>query len=92
MVTLGALFFLMMNSFNKFYVQSHWMSPHPFIICGLGCQIFAILLQVLHLWTYSYNGYGIVIFDVLSKVIQGLSETIISMLLILLACGWKVHF
>lgn len=83
----------MMNSFKKFYVtERSWMAPHPFIICGLGCQVFAIFLQMLHLWVYSYDGWGLTFLDIISKVSQGLSETIISLLLILLASGWKLHY
>ena len=47
---------------------------------------------MLHLWGYSYQGEGYVVLDVLSKVFQGLSEVAMSLLLMLLASGWKLRY
>ena len=52
----------------------------------------SILFQTLHLWSYSSNGTGSTLFDVLSKVLQSFSEVTLSLLLITLASGWKLRF
>ena len=46
----------------------------------------------MHLWFYAYDGSGLQLLDILSKILVGISETIMAMLFFLLASGWKVRF
>lgn len=46
----------------------------------------------MHLYGYSTNGEGYTVCDVLSKIAQGFSEVTISLLLIMMASGWKLRF
>lgn len=90
---LAILFGMMVNTFLKFYrTEKTFMAPHPIMIYVLACQVTSILLQLLHLWSYSSNGEGSTLSDVLSKVSQGFSEVAMSLLLIMLASGWKLRF
>ena len=41
---------------------------------------------------YSYDGKGSLVADAVSKVIQGFSEVFMSLLLVVLASGWKLHY
>lgn len=90
---LAVLFGMMVNTFLKFYrTEKTCMAPHPIMIYVLACQVTSLLLQLLHLWSYSSNGEGSTFSDVLSKVSQGFSEVAMSLLLIMLASGWKLRF
>lgn len=92
-VLLGALFGLMIKTFNKFYAaEKSCAAPHPIMIFALFCQVLALTMQAIHLWCYSYDGVGLIVCDVLSKVIQGVSEVSMGILLIMLASGWKLRY
>ena len=52
----------------------------------------ATLFATLHLWTYSSDGEGYMVLDVLSKIVGGLSEVAMSLLLILLGTGWTMTY
>ena len=49
-------------------------------------------MQLLHLNSYSDNGKGLLVLDIFSKIIQGLSEVAMSILLMTLAGGWKLKY
>ena len=92
-VGFGILFGLMLKSFIQFYkLEKSWMAPHPFVVVSLAFQVLGIFLQLLHQWLYSSDGEGSIPIDVTSKVLETFSESIMSLLLILLASGWKMHF
>jgi hypothetical protein len=55
-----------------------------------GCEMLSLLLEILHLWWYGSNGYGIFFFDFFSEVFEGISQTALSYLLIAFACGWTL--
>jgi hypothetical protein len=44
------------------------------------------------LWGYADDGEGYFVADVLSKISQGFSEVAMSLLLIMLASGWKLRY
>ena len=52
----------------------------------------ATLFATLHLWAYSSDGEGYMVLDVLSKIVGGLSEVAMSLLLILLGTGWTMTY
>mmetsp|Transcript_13617 Transcript_13617/g.15948 ORF Transcript_13617/g.15948 Transcript_13617/m.15948 type:complete len:481 (-) Transcript_13617:192-1634(-) len=53
-------------------------------------QGISILYELIHLWYYKHNGYGIYYFDLLSEVLEGFSQTLIAFVLICLASGWTL--
>ena len=84
---------MMIKTFMKYYRQERkFVAPHPIMIMSQGMLIIAISLQLLHLWSYSYDGEGSTVADVISKVVQGFSEVCMSLLLIVLASGWKLRY
>lgn len=62
------------------------------MIYSLGAQLLALMFQTWHLWSYSGDGEGYMVLDVLSKIVGGLSEVAMSLLLILLATGWTLTY
>ena len=59
---------------------------------AIGCQLSAIFFKVVHLWFYVYNGKGLIVFDIMHQMLDGLSLTIISILFILIASGWTIKY
>jgi len=57
---------------------------------GYGCELISILMEVLHLWRYEYDGYGWHGFDFFSEVLEGFGQTAIAYLLIAFASGWTL--
>jgi|LauGreDrversion4_2_1035121.scaffolds.fasta_scaffold521472_1 hypothetical protein len=49
-------------------------------------------MLLIHLWNYSIDGEGVLPTDILSKIFSGISEIIMSMLLIQLISGWTVTY
>ena len=93
LILLGGLFVLMIKTFRQYLqTENTWLAPHPIIIIGIFFQVVAMFFQMMHLWSYSENGTGNTLCDVLSKVLQGFSEVTISLLLITMASGWKLRF
>ena len=68
------------------------MAPHPIMIASLALVIVAILLKLIHLWDYGFDGQGLIVCDAISKVFHGFSEVAMSLLLITLASGWKLRY
>ena len=46
----------------------------------------------MHQWLYTNNGAGSIFLDLISKFSEAISESSISLMLFLLASGWKLHF
>ena len=90
-ISFGILFGLMINSFIKYLkVEKTWLAPHPFVIGALAFQLVATFFQMLHLWLFSGNGEGSLVLDVMSKLSEAASESTTSLILFLLASGWKL--
>ena len=53
-------------------------------------EIFSLSSEIMHLWYYSSNGYGVFAFDFLSEILEGVSQIMIAYLLIAFACGWTI--
>ena len=51
-----------------------------------------MFFQLLHQWLYTQNGAGSIFLDLISKFSEAMSESAISLMLFMLASGWKVHF
>ena len=52
--------------------------------------LLAILCELLHLWYYKDNGRGVFVFDLLSEMLDGLSQLTVAFVLICLASGWTL--
>lgn len=92
-VLMTLLFILMIRTFLKFYrTEKTWLAPHPVMIFSLSMIVFSIFFKAIYLWTYSYDGIGSTVSDVLSKIISGFSQVAISILLLTLASGWKLRY
>ena len=53
-------------------------------------QMQSICSELIHLWRYKHDGVGIYLFDLGSEILEGLSQSTISFVLICLACGWTL--
>lgn len=49
-----------------------------------------MVLEIIHLTLYSYNGYGSFVCDFFSDLIEGVSQLIITYVLLFIANGWTV--
>ncbi|EER15679.1 Integral membrane protein GPR180 precursor, putative, partial [Perkinsus marinus ATCC 50983] len=68
-------------------------SLHPLVItlaCIISLQALVLLFQVLHMWWYAYNGYGLKALDVISQMLSVVNEVIVTSLLILIASGYTL--
>ena len=68
------------------------LTPHPIMIFALSAQLLALVFTTIHLWYYSSNGEGFMVLDILSRIIGGMSEVTMSLLLILLGTGWTMTY
>ena len=62
------------------------------MLSGLILQAIGLTFELLHLWYYSTDGEGITPLDVFSRVFNGVSEVVLSLLFIILASGWTIRF
>eukprot|EP00516_Mucochytrium_quahogii_P013667 CAMPEP_0203799616 /NCGR_PEP_ID=MMETSP0100_2-20121128/10014_1 /ASSEMBLY_ACC=CAM_ASM_000210 /TAXON_ID=96639 /ORGANISM=" , Strain NY0313808BC1" /LENGTH=486 /DNA_ID=CAMNT_0050705515 /DNA_START=86 /DNA_END=1543 /DNA_ORIENTATION=- len=53
-------------------------------------QIMSMVFEIMHLWVYAGNGYGVFVFDFFSDSFEGISTLIISFALLCLANGWTL--
>ena len=53
-------------------------------------QLVSVFFELVHLWFYKSNGVGLLGADLLSEMLEGLSQTTISFVLICLASGWTL--
>jgi Rhodopsin-like GPCR transmembrane domain len=52
------------------------------MLVSLVFQFTSQLMLLFHLWTYSFDGEGVLPADILAKIFSAISEIIMSMLLI----------
>jgi Rhodopsin-like GPCR transmembrane domain len=52
----------------------------------------AVFMHSIHLWAYSTNGYGFIVFDILGLICFMLAEIGIACLFMLFAYGWTLSF
>lgn len=89
-VILGSL--VIVSYLKSIEKHDRYLTPHPIMCASLATQIWSLGLEMIHLWAFSYNGNGVIVFDIISKVIQAFSEVIMSGLLLLLANGWTTTY
>jgi len=53
-------------------------------------ELCSLASEIVHLWWYASNGYGIFAFDFFSEFLEGFSQTALAYLLIAFACGWTL--
>ncbi|CAD7922450.1 unnamed protein product [Amoebophrya sp. A25] len=56
----------------------------------IGLQFVATVLSYFHLWSYSVNGTGIRILDVVQSICQAISQVLIQNLLLLISMGYTL--
>ncbi|GBG28242.1 Integral membrane protein GPR180 [Hondaea fermentalgiana] len=70
------------------------VGPSHAVIKGLAFayvfQIISMVLEIIHLFSYSYNGHGVFVFDLMSESTEALSQLIMSFLLLCLGNGWTL--
>lgn len=68
--------------------ESHliWLN---FSICF---SILSVLFQIIHLWAYGYNGYGLLFFDSFSDLFEVTSSLLVIILLVIIADGWTLTY
>lgn len=59
---------------------------------AVGCQFSALVLEVVHLWVYAYNGRGLVVLDFFSQSLGVVASLIVTILFILIASGWTLKY
>ena len=59
---------------------------------AIACQFCGLCSEILHLWVYSYNGKGIVVFDFFFQALTVVSCLIITILFIIMASGWTLKY
>jgi hypothetical protein len=53
-------------------------------------QYTSLFCELVHLWFYKHNGSGLFVADLSSELLEGLSQSVISFVLICLASGWTL--
>ena len=51
-----------------------------------------IFLCLIHWWYYQDDGEGLILCDIFSKIFQGIASVTMSILLIMMASGWKLNY
>lgn len=92
----GVYIFLVAIFFRDSNKQNHEMAdmnqPHWYALVGIALQLMGIGLSLAHNWSYSYDGEGLVICDILSTIFDVLSECVMTLLVLMLAKGWFTRF
>jgi len=92
-VVLASMLYSLVSDYRRQIARTdRWFSPHPIMIVSSSIQVLGVLFSALSLWSFSYNGEGYILLDVLSKIFDGLSETVMSILLIEMASGWTLTY
>ena len=53
-------------------------------------QLLSMLMELVHLWQYKSDGFGLFWADLLSEMLEGFSQSVIAFVLICLASGWTL--
>ena len=68
--------------------------PPPAAISLLGiaytCELLSLFFEILHLWWYGTNGYGVFFLDFFSEILEGAAQTTLAYLLLAFASGWTI--
>jgi hypothetical protein len=78
--------------FVRIFKQTDRIEPHLVITnIAIAAQFIGVSAETLHLSVYAYNGYGLVMFDMLYQLLEVLSSVTVSFLLIMIATGWTLQ-
>jgi hypothetical protein len=58
----------------------------------MGLQCFAISCDLIHSINYSYDGQGIIVFDIFGTIFDMLSECVMTLVVLMLVNGWYTRF
>lgn len=67
-------------------------TPHVYCLIGMGLQCFAISCDLIHSINYSYDGQGIIVFDIFGTIFDMLSECVMTLVVLMLVNGWYTRF
>ena len=67
-------------------------TPLLILIIAMLSEIGHLMLDSLHLFSYSYNGQGIWLFDVFQNLFSMLSQFLLTFLILLIAHGWTITY
>lgn len=67
-------------------------TPHIYCLVALSFQILGIMSDLCHQLKYSSNGRGYLVLDVFSTILDGVSSSIMTMLILMMANGWMTSF
>lgn len=86
-------FFSNSVKFHKFYNTEEGMDyPTLITTIALFLEFCSVLSEILHLWIYSYDGRGSMVFNFFNHVLSISSQFVIACLLLLIAYGWSINF
>jgi len=76
---------------RRFYVSFDGLHPVIWTLTSaVLLHLFAILLECIHLWSYSSDGQGFKALNVIGQMSESLSQVVLSSLLILIALGYTL--
>ena len=67
-------------------------TPLFLLVVALMSEVNQILLDSIHLFVYSLDGYGIFLCDALSNIFSMISQFLITFLILLVAHGWTITY
>ena len=79
-----------MSTFFSSFSEGPPPAATTLLIFAYSCEVVSILFELLHLWWYGYNGTGLFAFDFISEVLEGVSQTALTYLLLAFAGGWSL--
>jgi hypothetical protein len=59
---------------------------------AVGCNFSSIVLEVIHLIVYAYNGRGLVVLDFFSQALEVISSLIVTIMFLLMSSGWSLKY
>mmetsp|Transcript_4104 Transcript_4104/g.8858 ORF Transcript_4104/g.8858 Transcript_4104/m.8858 type:complete len:489 (-) Transcript_4104:327-1793(-) len=90
-VAMGIYLAYLLKMLKEHYEETHKIHlVVQLLLTAYICQGVSLGFELSHLEVYKHNGYGVHIFDLASEIFEGLSQTVISFVLICLASGWTL--
>jgi hypothetical protein len=59
---------------------------------AIGMEFCSLLFQSIHLITYSYNGYGVVVLDFFAQTFEAFSQLLVTIVMIMISAGWTLRY
>ena len=59
---------------------------------AVGLSVVSVILQIIHLYSYSYNGQGFLVFEAAAEMLESVSGLLLITLLLVVANGWTIKY